>query len=53
MKNKPYTLYLPDEMVKAIEEYQKENYISTRNTAIIQLIAVSLNQSKKERKVKK
>jgi metal-responsive CopG/Arc/MetJ family transcriptional regulator len=51
MKQKPYTLYLPDELLKDIEAYQKDNYISSRNTAILQLIAKSLNQYKKEKTV--
>jgi metal-responsive CopG/Arc/MetJ family transcriptional regulator len=48
MKQKPYTVYLPDELVNAIEAYQKDNYISTRNTAIVQLITKSLKPRKKE-----
>jgi metal-responsive CopG/Arc/MetJ family transcriptional regulator len=48
MKQKPYTVYLPDELILAIEAYQKDNYISTRNTAIVQLITKSLNQLKKK-----
>lgn len=48
MKQKAYTVYLPDDLVKAIEEYQKDNYITTRNAAIVQLIAKSLNECKKK-----
>ena len=54
MKQRAYTLYLPNELLKDIEEYQRENYISTRNAAILQLITRSLNhQHKKEREVNK
>jgi metal-responsive CopG/Arc/MetJ family transcriptional regulator len=49
MKQKPYTLYLPDDLLKEIENYQKENYISSRNTAILQLIAKSLKEYSKEK----
>jgi metal-responsive CopG/Arc/MetJ family transcriptional regulator len=49
MKQKPYTLYMPDDLLKDIEAYQSENYISSRNTAILQLIAKSLKQYKKEK----
>lgn len=49
MKQKPYTLYLPDDLLKEIEDYQKDNYISSRNTAILQLIAKSLKQYRKEK----
>jgi metal-responsive CopG/Arc/MetJ family transcriptional regulator len=49
MKQKPYTLYLPDDLLKEIEGYQKDNYISSRNTAILQLIAKSLKEHKKEK----
>lgn len=48
MKQKPYTVYLPDGLIKAIEEYQEDNYISTRNAAIIQLITKSINDYKKK-----
>jgi metal-responsive CopG/Arc/MetJ family transcriptional regulator len=53
MKQKPYTLYLPDELLKEIEYYQRDNYISSRNTAILQLIAKSLKQYKKEKEGEK
>lgn len=48
MKQKPYTVYLPDKLIEGIEGYQKDNYISTRNAAIIQLIARSLNEYKEK-----
>ena len=45
MNKKGIILYLPDGLIKEIEEYQQANYISTRNAAILHLITKSLNIS--------
>lgn len=48
MNQKPYTIYLPDELINKVERYQKDNYISTRNATLIQLITKSLREYKEE-----
>jgi metal-responsive CopG/Arc/MetJ family transcriptional regulator len=50
MPIKPYTVYLPDDIVKAIETYQKNNYITTRNAAILQLLNQALKQTSNKKK---
>lgn len=52
MTQKPVTLYLPDELLKEIELYKTESYSPTRNAAILQLIAIGLNQHKKGKGVR-
>ena len=47
MNDKAISLYLSSDLVKKVEQYQQQNYISTRSAAIVQLIAKSLKSNEK------
>lgn len=51
MNDKAISLYLSSDLVRKIEEYQQQNYISTRNAAIVQLITKSLGKHEERRVV--
>lgn len=48
MEKERKTVDLPVEMVREIEKFQKENYITTFTAAMIELVRRGLNASKEK-----